>query len=147
MIELLRKNGLLYVQVVMNLRLPITYKNEVFEKGKQEKLLLPEAAMYILARNGNLQIWNGKKYIKLHLGDLDRIMNKKDYIIKDYVEPKKEVPKVEPKVEEKPVEQPKVEPKQEEVKKEQPKKEESKQQNDNKKQRHNNNNKQQGGDK
>ena len=131
MIELLRKNGLLYAQVLMDLRLPITHKNEVFEKGKQEKLILPEGVMCILAHNGNIQFWNGKEYIKLNLGQFNRIIKKKDYTVKEYVEPKKEEPKVEPKVELK-----------EEVVKEQPKEQK---QNDNKKQRHNNNNKQGGG--
>ena len=144
MIELLRKNGLLYAQVLMDLRLPITHKNEVFEKGKQEKLILPEGVMCILAHNGNIQFWNGKEYIKLNLGQFNRIIKKKDYTVKEYVEPKKEEPKVEPKVEPK-KEEPKVEPKvelKEEVVKEQPKEQK---QNDNKKQRHNNNNKQGGG--
>ena len=140
MIELLRKNGLLYAQVLMDLRLPIIHKNEVFEKGKQEKLILPEGVMCILAHNGNIQFWNGKDYIKLNLGQFNRIMKKTNYTIKEYVEPKKEEPKVEPKVEPK-KEEPKVEPK-EEVVKEQPKEQK---QNDNKKQRHNNNNKQGGG--
>ena len=153
MIELLRKNGLLYAQVLMDLRLPIIHKNEVFEKGKQEKLILPEGVMCILAHNGNIQFWNGKDYIKLNLGQFNRIIKKKDYTVKEYVEPKKEEPKVESKVElkkEEPKVEPKVEPKKEEPKvepkeevvKEQPKEQK---QNDNKKQRHNNNNKQGGG--
>ena len=118
-------------------------------KGKQEKLILPEGVMCILAHNGNIQFWNGKDYIKLNLGQFNRIMKKANYTIKEYVEPKKEEPKVEPKVEPK-KEEPKVEPKKEEPKvepkeevvKEQPKEQK---QNDNKKQRHNNNNKQGGG--
>ena len=131
MIELLRKNGILYAQVLMDLRLPIVHKDEVFEKGKQEKLILPEGVMCILAHNGNIQFWNGKEYIKLNLGQFNRIMKKANYTVKEYAEPKKEEPKVEPKVEPK-----------EEVVKEQPKEQK---QNDNKKQRHNNNNKQGGG--
>lgn len=160
MLELVRKNNLLYVKVLMDLRLPIEYQNIVYNKGKKEDLLLPEVIMHILAKNGNIRFWNGVKYIKLNLGQFYDIIECKKYKVKDYVEPKKEVkqqvqqpkkeapveqPKVEEKKEEKPVEQPKVE----EVKQEQPKNEQ-KHYDNNKKQRHNNNkqnNQNQGGDK
>lgn len=152
MLELVRKNTQLYIKVLMNISLPIHYENKVFnERGDKVKLLLEDEVMFILARNGNIKCWTGEKFIKLNLGQFYDVMQKKNYKVVDYVEPKQQPPKVEVKKEE-----PKIEPKVE-VKKEEPKqqvsevkevvKEEIKQ-NDNKKQRHNNNNnKQQGGDK
>jgi hypothetical protein len=151
MLELVRKNAQLYIKVLMNISLPIHYENKVFnERGDKVKLLLEDEVMFILARNGNIKCWTGEKFIKLNLGQFYDVMQKKNYKVVDYVEPKQQPPKVEVKKEE-----PKIEPKVE-VKKEEPKqqvseikevvKEEIKQ-NDNKKQRHNNNNKQQGGDK
>ena len=148
MIELLRKDMQLYAKVLMNLRLPIKYENKVFGKNERVELLLQDEVMHILAKNGNILFWNGEKYIKLNLGQYYDIMQRKNYKIVDYVEPKKEEPKPQPKVEPK-KEEPKVEEvvKEEPKQQEQPKKEENKQI-DNKKQRHNNNNnKQQGGDK
>jgi hypothetical protein len=162
MLELVRKNTQLYVKVLMNISLPIQYQNRVFnEKGDKVDLLLEDEVMHILARNGNIKCWTGEKFIKLNLGQFYDVMQKKNYKIVEYVEPKvevkkevqqpkvevvKEEPKVEPKKEEpkievkKEVQQPKVE---EVVNEEQPKQHEN-----NKKQRHNNNNnKQQGGDK
>jgi hypothetical protein len=137
MLELVRKNAQLYVKVLMNISLPIQYQNRVFnEKGDKVDLLLEDEVMHILARNGNIKCWTGEKFIKLNLGQFYDVMQKKNYKIVEYVEPKKEEPKVEVKKE---VQQPKVE---EVVKEEQPKQYEN-----NKKQRHNNNNKQQGGDK
>lgn len=164
MLELIKKNELLYVQVLLNLRLAVPYENKEFKKGERKELLLPEEVKAILIRNGNIKLFNGEKYIKLNLGQFHDVMKNKNYVVKDYVEPKKEVkveqPKVEPKKEEVVVEAPKDEPKKEVVeqpkqgdvvvetpKAEQPKKEYK---NDNKKQRHNNNNNnnnQQGGDK
>ena len=164
MIVMYKKENLLYAKVMMDLRLPIQYQNEIFGKGKQEKLLLPEAVMQILTRNGNIRIYNGKKYIKLNLGQFYDIIHNNRFRVEEMVEPKKEEPKVEPK-KEVVKEQPKVEPKKEEPKvepkkevvKEQPKVEEKKpenkkyEQHENKKQRHNNNNnnkqQNQGGDK
>ena len=134
MLELVRKNTQLYVKVLMNISLPIQYQNRVFnEKGDKVDLLLEDEVMHILARNGNIKCWTGEKFIKLNLGQFYDIMQKKNYKIVEYVEPKVEVKKE--------VQQPKVE---EVVKEEQPKQNEN-----NKKQRHNNNNnnKQQGGDK
>ena len=141
MLELFKKNDVLFVKVLMQLRLPIKYQNKVFGKEEQTILLLPEEVNFILARNGNIRLWNGKKFIKLNLGEFYDIIEKNQFKVVNFVEPKKEEVKVveQPKKEQ-PVQQPKVE---------QPKKEEVKQ-NDNKKQRHNNNiNKQNnpGGDK
>ena len=167
MLELFKKNDVLFVKALMQLRLPIKYQNKVFGKEEQTILLLPEEVNFILARNGNIRLWNGKKFIKLNLGEFYDIIEKNQFKVVNFVEPKKEQPVQQPKVEqpkkeevkivepkkEQPVQQPKVEqPKKEEPvqqpKVEQPKKEEVKQ-NDNKKQRHNNNNKSQnsGGDK
>lgn len=164
MLELIKKNELLYVQVLLNLRLAVPYENKEFKKGERKELLLPEEVKAILIRNGNIKLFNGEKYIKLNLGQFHDVMKNKKYVVKDYVEPKKEVkveqPKVDPKKEEVVVEAPKDEPKkevveqpkQEEVVVETPKAEQPKKEykNDNKKQRHNNNNNnnnQQGGDK
>ena len=166
MLELVRKNTQLYIKVLMNISLPIHYENKVFnERGDIVKLLLEDEVMFILARNGNIKCWTGEKFIKLNLGQFYDVMQKKNYKVVDYVEPKQQPPKVEVKKEvqqpkvEVVKEEPEVEPKKEEpkveVKKEvqQPKVEEvvkeeqPKQYENNKKQRHNNNNKQQGGDK
>lgn len=130
MIVMYNKENLLHARVVMDLRLAIPYQAQLFEKGKQERLLLPEEVMYILTHNGNIKIWNGKKFIKLNLGQFYDVIKNKDYVVENYVEPKKEEPKV--------VEQPK---------KEEVKEEPKHQQNENKKQRHNNNKQNQGGDK
>ena len=139
MLELFKKNDVLFVKVLMKLRLPIKYQNKVFGKEEQTILLLPEEVNFILARNGNIRLWNGKKFIKLNLGEFYDIIEKNQFKVVNFVEPKKEQPVQQPKVEQ---------PKTEEVKNVEPKKEEVKQ-NDNKKQRHNNNNKPQnsGGDK
>ena len=156
MLELFRKNMQLYVKVLMNLRLPIKYQNKVFDKGEKNELLLPDEVTNILTKNGNIRLWNGEKYVKLNLGQFYDIMQRKEYNVVDYVEPKvevkqpevkKEQPKVEVKQPEvkKEEEQPKVEVKQPEVKKEE-NKNNQKNNNNNNKQRHNNNNKQ-GGDK
>ena len=148
MIELIRKNGVLYAKVVLNLRAPINYKGKKYYKG--EGVLLEEnVVQYLLIRNGDVRLYNGKEYVKLNFVEFRELMKKMNYKVVDYVEPKKEEPpKPEPKVEvkEQPVvkEEPKQQPVQE-VKKEQPKQQNE---NNNKKQRHNNNNnKQQGGDK
>ena len=158
MLELFRKNMQLYVKVLMNLRLPIKYQNKVFDKGEKNELLLPDEVTNILTRNGNIRLWNGEKYVKLNLGQFYDIMQRKEYNVVDYVEPKVEVKQPEVKKEEQPkveVKQPEAkveEPKVEEVKKEEPKQNENKNQqpknnNNNNKQRHNNNNNKQGGGK
>ena len=154
MLELVRRDMILYAKVLMNLRLPIKYQNKVFNVGEKVELLLPEEVMEILTKNGNITLWDGNKFIKLNLGQFYGIMQRKDYRVIEFIEPKKEEPKVEvkfkkeePKVEVKP------EPKKEEPKVEVEAKPENKnqqKQNENKKQRHNNNNnnnKQQGGGK
>ena len=129
MLELVRKNNLLYVKALMKLGLTIQYQNKVFDKKERTELLLPEEVMYILTRNGNIRLFNGEKFIKLNLGQFYDVMKRKDYKIVDYVEPKKEEPKQQPKVEPK-----KEEPKQEVVEQvEEPKQEQQKQQNDNNK--------------
>lgn len=150
----LYNKGLLYAKVMMNLKFKMSHNGRVFDNKKQEGvLLLPEEVMTILQRNGDIKIWNGENYVKLNLGQFYEIMQHKKYNVIDYVEPKKEEVKPEPKQEvkvqpkqekvepKKEVKQEEIkeEPKQEEVKVEQPK-----QEYDNKKQRHN---KQQGGDK
>ena len=171
MLELFRKNTELYVKVLMNLRIPVKYQNKTFGKGERTELLLPEQVNVILTNNGNIKLWNGKKFVKLNLGQFYDIMQRKDYVVVDYIEPKvqvkPEVKKEEPKVQVKPEvkkEEPKEEVKpetkeepkvqvQSEVKKEELKEEvkpenknQQHQKNNNNKQRHNNNNKQ-GGDK
>lgn len=152
MIVMYNKENLLHARVVMDLRLAIPYQAQLFEKGKQERLLLPEEVMYILTRNGNLKIWNGEKFIKLNLGQFYDVIKNKDYVVENYVEPKKEEVNVQPKVVEQPKQaelkqQQKVEPKKEEVNVQPEVNEEPKhQQNENKKQRHNNK-QNQGGDK
>ena len=150
MLELVRRDMLLYAKVLMNLRLPIKYQNKVFNVGEKVELLLPEEVMEILTKNGNITLWDGNKFIKLNLGQFYGIMQRKDYRVIEFIEPKKEEPKVEVK------EEPKVEVKVE-VKEEpkveveaKPENKNQQKQNENKKQRHNNNNnnnKQQGGDK
>ena len=69
MLELFKKNDVLFVKALMQLRLPIKYQNKVFGKEEQTILLLPEEVNFILARNGNIRLWNGKKFIKLNLGE------------------------------------------------------------------------------
>ena len=146
MIELIRKNGVLYAKAILDLRIPVNYKGKKYFKG--EGLMLEVDEVYhLLMRNCNVRLYNGKEYIKLNYVQFHEIIIKANYKAIDYVEPKKEEPVVQPKVEEPVVikEEPKQQPVQE------PKKEQPKQQNENnnnKKQRHNNNNnKQQGGDK
>ena len=148
MIELIRKDAVLYAKVLMNLRIPVQYQQRKFNVGERVELITYDEAIEILTRNGNIKFWNGEKYIKLGLFHYYEIMQRKDYVIVDYVEPKKEEPKPQPKVEQ-PKEEVKPEPEQpkeevkEEVVKEQPKQQnqpKEQKQNDNKKQRHNNNN-------
>ena len=166
MLELVKKENVLYVKVLMNLRIPVKYQNKVFDKKEQTLLLLPEEVNFILARNGNIKLWNGNKFVKLNLGEFYDVIQNNKFKVVEFVQPKVEQPKkeqpvVQPKVEQpkkeevKVVEQPKKEQPVVQPKVEQPKKEESvvkdneHKQNDNKKQRHNNNKPQQngGGDK
>ena len=159
MIVLFRKNNILCAKVLMELRLPIHYKNKEFGKGKKELYLEPEEVLHILTKNGNIRIFNGEKYIKLNLGQFYEIIQQNKYLVEEVPVVKEEPVKVEVKeevkvVEEKPAPVVKEEPVKVEVKeevkvveevKEQPK--ENKQY-ENKKQRHNNNKQNnQGGDK
>ena len=166
MLMMYKKDNLLYVKVMMDLKLDIAYQGVMFGKGKKEKLLLPEEVMCILKHNGNLKIFDGKKFIKLNLGQFYDLYINQKFVIEEIIEkpkpveqpkvevkkeePKPEVKKEEPKVEVKkeevvkPVEQPKPEVKKEEVVKpvEQPKVDEKKVEQQPKKQDHNDNKKQ-----
>ena len=102
MLELFRKNTELYVKVLMNLRIPVKYQNKTFGKGERTELLLPEQVNVILTNNGNIRLWNGEKYVKLNLGQFYDIMQRKEYNVVDYVEPKVEVKQPEVKKEEQP---------------------------------------------
>lgn len=157
MLVLFKKDNFLYAKCMLNLKRPIKHQNKVFNPGVCTLLLLPEEVNVILAKNGNMKLWNGKKFIKLNLGEFNDVLVNKKYKVEELVEePKVEVKKevdkqprkieVKPKVkeeeeEERVIEIPVlVEPK-EELKVE----EDNKKPNENKKQRHKNN--QQGGDK
>lgn len=108
MIVLLKKGELLFVKCNLNLKRQIKYQTKVFEIGNHVDLLLPEEVMHILTENGNIRIWNGKKFIKLNLGQFSDIIMRKEFKVELFVEPKKQ--KEEPKVEVKPpvVEEPEV---------------------------------------
>ena len=169
MLVLFKKDNFLYAKCLLNLKRPIKHQNKSFNPGAKTLLLLPEEVNAILAKNGNIKMWNGKKFIKLNLGEFNDILVNKKYKVEEVVEE----PKVEQKVEVKPVvkQEPKKvenkqEPKKEIVKEEEEKvieipvivepkqvikeeivvKEEEKKPVENKKQRHKQNN-QQGGDK
>ena len=173
MLVLFKKENFLYVKCLLNLKKPIKHQNRTFRPGNATLLLLPEEVNALLTRNGNVKLWNGKKFIKVNLGEFNDILTNKKYKVEDVVEqqktmnkkveikPKQQVVKQEPKKEEPKVEEEKVieipvivEPEKvlkdekvvvkEEVKVEV---EEDKKPNENKKQRHKQNNQQQGGDK
>lgn len=173
MLVLFKKENFLYVKCLLNLKKPIKHQNRTFRPGNVTLLLLPEEVNALLTRNGNVKLWNGKKFIKVNLGEFNDILTNKKYKVEDVVEqqkpmnkkveikPKQQVVKQEPKKEEPKVEEEKVieipvivEPEKvlkdekvvvkEEVKVEV---EEDKKPNENKKQRHKQNNQQQGGDK
>ena len=173
MLVLFKKENFLYVKCLLNLKKPIKHQNRTFRPGNVTLLLLPEEVNALLTRNGNVKLWNGKKFIKVNLGGFNDILTNKKYKVEDVVEqqkpmnkkveikPKQQVVKQEPKKEEPKVEEEKVieipvivEPEKvlkdekvvvkEEVKVEV---EEDKKPNENKKQRHKQNNQQQGGDK
>lgn len=173
MLVLFKKENFLYVKCLLNLKKPIKHQNRTFRPGNVTLLLLPEEVNALLTRNGNIKLWNGKKFIKVNLGEFNDILTNKKYKVEDVVEqqkpmnkkveikPKQQVVKQEPKKEEPKVEEEKVieipvivEPEKvlkdekvvvkEEVKVEV---EEDKKPNENKKQRHKQNNQQQGGDK
>lgn len=133
MLVLFRKDELLYIKCNINLKRPVRFHEKVFEVGNHVDLLLPEEVMKILTENGNVKLWNGKKFIKLNLGQFNDVMVGKLFKVELYVEPKKvEEVKPQPVVKEEPeiVEEEKVE--------------EHKEVNENKKKRHKQN---QGGDK
>lgn len=156
MLVLFKKDNFLYAKCMLNLKRPIKHQNKVFNPGVCTLLLLPEEVNAVLAKNGNMKLWNGKKFIKLNLGEFNDVLVNKKYKVEELVEePKVEVkkevdkqprkievkPKVKEEEEERVIEIPVlVEPK-EELKVE----EDNKKPNENKKQRHKNN--QQGGDK
>ena len=173
MLVLFKKENFLDVKCLLNLKKPIKHQNRTFRPGNVTLLLLPEEVNALLTRNGNVKLWNGKKFIKVNLGEFNDILTNKKYKVEDVVEqqkpmnkkveikPKQQVVKQEPKKEEPKVEEEKVieipvivEPEKvlkdekvvvkEEVKVEV---EEDKKPNENKKQRHKQNNQQQGGDK
>ena len=173
MLVLFKKENFLYVKCLLNLKKPIKHQNRTFRPGNVTLLLLPEEVNALLTRNGNVKLWNGKKFIKVNLGEFNDILTNKKYKVEDVVEqqkpmnkkveikPKQQVVKQEPKKEEPKVEEEKVieipvivesekvlkDEKvvvKEEVKVEV---EEDKKPNENKKQRHKQNNQQQGGDK
>lgn len=137
MLVLFRKDELLYVKCNINLKRPVRFHEKVFEVGNHVDLLLPEEVMQILTENGNIRLWNGKKFIKLNLGQFNDVMVGKLFKVELYVEPVKIKEEVKP--------QPvvKEEPKVVEVVEEE-KAEEHKEVNENKKKRHKQN---QGGDK
>lgn len=142
MIVLLKKGELLFVKCNLNLKRRIKYQTKVFEIGNHVDLLLPEEVMHILTENGNIRIWNGKKFIKLNLGQFSDIIMRKEFKVELFVEPNKQ--KEEPKVEDKSpvVEEPEVKEKVVEPKVEVEEKEGL----ENKKKRHKQN-QSQGGDK
>lgn len=175
MLVLFKKENFLYVKCLLNLKKPIKHQNRTFRPGSVTLLLLPEEVNTLLTRNGNVKLWNGKKFIKANLGEFNDILSNKKYKVEEVVEqqkpankkieikskqqvikqePKKEEPKVEAE-EEKVIEIPViVEPekvlKDEKVDVKEEVKvevEEDKKPNESKKQRHKQNNQQQGGDK
>lgn len=102
MVVLFKKGELLYAKCKLNLKKPVKYQNKVFKIGEQVELLLPEEVISILTENGNIKIWNGKKFIKLNLGQFSDIVMKKLFRVEAIVEQVKEKEVVVPKVEVKP---------------------------------------------
>jgi protein TonB len=138
MIVLFKENDKLLVKCKVNLKRQIQYQNKVFKPNTDDiQFLNQEEVIRILEVNGNIRIWNGKKFVKLNLGQFTDIIEKNQYRVemKPVPEVKKEVPKYQPKPQQQKAEpvvkqQPaKVEQKVEPVKPvEQPKKEEPKEQ-------------------
>ena len=89
MLVLFRKDELLYVKCNINLKRPVRFHEKVFEVGNHVDLLLPEEVMQILTENGNIRLWNGKKFIKLNLGQFNDVMVGKLFKVELYVEPVK----------------------------------------------------------
>ena len=77
MVVLFKKDNTLYVKCLLNLKKPIVHQNKVFNSGLTTLYLLPEEVNTILAANGNIKFWNGKKYIKLNLGQFNDVMKNK----------------------------------------------------------------------
>lgn len=115
MIILFKKDDKLFVKCNLNLKKPVKYQNKVFEIGNHVDLLLPEEVMVILTENGNVKIWNGRKFVKLNLGQFNDVMVGKLFNVEVFVEEQKQKEVIQPKVEVKPpvVEEPKEEVKEE----------------------------------
>lgn len=115
MIVLFKENDKLLVKCKVNLKRQIQYQNKVFKANTDDiQFLNQEEVIRILEVNGNIRIWNGKKFVKLNLGQFTDMIEKNQYRVemKPVPEVKKEVPKYQPKPQQQ---------KQPEVKKEQPK--------------------------
>lgn len=115
MLVLFKENDKLLVKCKVNLKRQIQYQNKVFKANTDDiQFLNQEEVIRILEVNGNIRIWNGKKFVKLNLGQFTDMIEKNQYRVemKPIPEVKKEVPKYQPKPQQQ---------KQPEVKKEQPK--------------------------
>ena len=115
MLVLFKENDKLLVKCKVNLKRQIQYQNKVFKPNTDDiQFLNQEEVIRILEANGNIRIWNGKKFVKLNLGQFTDMIEKNQYRVemKPVPEVKKEVPKYQPKPQQQ---------KQPEVKKEQPK--------------------------
>lgn len=115
MLVLFKENDKLLVKCKVNLKRQIQYQNKVFKANTDDiQFLNQEEVIRILEVNGNIRIWNGKKFIKLNLGQFTDMIEKNQYRVemKPVPEVKKEVPKYQPRPQQQ---------KQPEVKKEQPK--------------------------
>ena len=102
MLVLFKKENFLYVKCLLNLKKPIKHQNRTFRPGNVTLLLLPEEVNALLTRNGNVKLWNGKKFIKVNLGEFNDILTNKKYKVEDVVEQQKPMNK---KVEIKPKQQ------------------------------------------
>ena len=115
MLVLFKENDKLLVKCKVNLKRQIQYQNKVFKPNTDDiQFLNQEEVIRILEANGNIRIGNGKKFVKLNLGQFTDMIEKNQYRVemKPVPEVKKEVPKYQPKPQQQ---------KQPEVKKEQPK--------------------------
>lgn len=133
MLVLFKENDKLLVKCKVNLKRQIQYQNKVFKPNTDDiQFLNQEEVIRILEANGNIRIWNGKKFVKLNLGQFTDMIEKNQYRVemKPVPEVKKEVPKYQPRPQQqKQPEVKKEQPKAEPVKPvEQPKKEEPKEQ-------------------
>ena len=115
MLVLFKENDKLLVKCKVNLKRQIQYQNKVFKANTDDiQFLNQEEVIRILEVNGNIRIWNGRKFVKLNLGQFTDMIEKNQYRVemKPVPEVKKEVPKYQPRPQQQ---------KQPEVKKEQPK--------------------------